>query len=216
MIRFGGPDAAATLAPSAVRWFSSAPGRRYRAATSWACIGATPSCAARGPSLSAAARSSSSSAAPGSPTPPTLASEHCSPPASLVVAWNSRGTVTSIQTGARGRPCPTWPSPLTSHPAGWTAAAVAQRRGGRPRSMLSTALCPVTDSDCGGLWTATGGRRILSLPGGTKQPMPQRDDFIESVRRALAYRVANRCSNPDCHAQTSGPHTEYRFGLPRR
>lgn len=34
----------------------------------------------------------------------------------------------------------------------------------------------------------------------------QRDDFSEAVKRALAARVGNLCSNPDCHALTSGPH----------
>jgi hypothetical protein len=32
-----------------------------------------------------------------------------------------------------------------------------------------------------------------------------RDDFIEEVKRTLAARVGNRCSNPNCHALTSGP-----------
>jgi len=32
-----------------------------------------------------------------------------------------------------------------------------------------------------------------------------RDDFSEDVKRALASRVGNRCSNPDCRALTSGP-----------
>ncbi len=32
-----------------------------------------------------------------------------------------------------------------------------------------------------------------------------RDDFTEDVKRALAQRVANRCSNPECGAVTSGP-----------
>jgi hypothetical protein len=31
------------------------------------------------------------------------------------------------------------------------------------------------------------------------------DDFSESVKRALASRVGNLCSNPDCRAPTSGP-----------
>jgi len=32
-----------------------------------------------------------------------------------------------------------------------------------------------------------------------------RDDFAEEVKRILANRVSNDCSNPDCHAPTSGP-----------
>jgi len=32
-----------------------------------------------------------------------------------------------------------------------------------------------------------------------------RDEFSELTKRILAARVANRCSNPDCRAQTSGP-----------
>lgn len=32
-----------------------------------------------------------------------------------------------------------------------------------------------------------------------------RDDFPEETKRALAARVGNVCSNPDCHASTSGP-----------
>jgi len=32
-----------------------------------------------------------------------------------------------------------------------------------------------------------------------------RDDFSEEVKRALANRVGNDCSNPECHAKTSGP-----------
>ena len=32
-----------------------------------------------------------------------------------------------------------------------------------------------------------------------------RDEFSEQIRRALAQRVANRCSRPDCAAVTSGP-----------
>src|SRR6516225_4310515 len=31
------------------------------------------------------------------------------------------------------------------------------------------------------------------------------DDFAEPVKRALASRVGNLCSNPDCRALTSGP-----------
>lgn len=31
------------------------------------------------------------------------------------------------------------------------------------------------------------------------------DDFSELVKRALAARVGNRCSNPECRALTSGP-----------
>src|SRR5690348_11630549 len=38
--------------------------------------------------------------------------------------------------------------------------------------------------------------------------MPQRDDFSESVKRALAARVGNLCSNPGCRALTSGPHED--------
>jgi hypothetical protein len=32
-----------------------------------------------------------------------------------------------------------------------------------------------------------------------------RDDFSEEVKRTLANRVSNDCSNPECHAPTSGP-----------
>jgi len=32
-----------------------------------------------------------------------------------------------------------------------------------------------------------------------------RDDFLDTVKRLLAARVASRCSNPDCRASTSGP-----------
>lgn len=35
-----------------------------------------------------------------------------------------------------------------------------------------------------------------------------RDDFSEEVKRTLANRVANVCSNPDCHAVTSGPQSD--------
>lgn len=35
-----------------------------------------------------------------------------------------------------------------------------------------------------------------------------RDDFTEEVRRILAARVGNACSNPDCRALTSGPQSD--------
>jgi len=35
--------------------------------------------------------------------------------------------------------------------------------------------------------------------------VPARDDFPEDVKRIVAARVGNRCSNPDCRALTSGP-----------
>jgi hypothetical protein len=35
--------------------------------------------------------------------------------------------------------------------------------------------------------------------------MPTRDDFPEDVKRVLANRAANVCSNPRCGARTSGP-----------
>lgn len=35
-----------------------------------------------------------------------------------------------------------------------------------------------------------------------------RDDFTDEVKRTLAGRVNNLCSNPDCRAQTSGPQTD--------
>ncbi len=38
--------------------------------------------------------------------------------------------------------------------------------------------------------------------------MSLRDDFGEPVKRALAARVGNLCSNPDCRALTSGPHED--------
>src|ERR1700734_8417 len=34
------------------------------------------------------------------------------------------------------------------------------------------------------------------------------DDFPEQIKRTLASRVGNRCSNPDCRALTSGPQNE--------
>ena len=36
----------------------------------------------------------------------------------------------------------------------------------------------------------------------TKQ---MRDDFTEEVKRTMAARTGNACSNPDCRASTSGP-----------
>lgn len=38
--------------------------------------------------------------------------------------------------------------------------------------------------------------------------MSSRDEFPESVKRAIALRVNNRCSNPSCGASTSGPQLE--------
>src|SRR5829696_415121 len=35
-----------------------------------------------------------------------------------------------------------------------------------------------------------------------------RDDFTVRVKRALAYRVGGRCSNPDCQRTTSGPNAD--------
>lgn len=35
-----------------------------------------------------------------------------------------------------------------------------------------------------------------------------RDDFTEDAKRAIANRVANRCSNPECGAVTSGPQVD--------
>jgi hypothetical protein len=32
-----------------------------------------------------------------------------------------------------------------------------------------------------------------------------RDDFLEDVKRNLAFRVSTTCSNPDCRADTAGP-----------
>lgn len=40
-----------------------------------------------------------------------------------------------------------------------------------------------------------------SIPG-------QRDDFTTAIKRIVAERVNYRCSNPECRAQTSGPHTD--------
>jgi hypothetical protein len=37
---------------------------------------------------------------------------------------------------------------------------------------------------------------------------PMRDDFTEEVKRILANRVANNCSNPECRAVTSGPQSD--------
>lgn len=39
-------------------------------------------------------------------------------------------------------------------------------------------------------------------------PTCSRDDFPESIKRALAARVNHRCSNPGCGAPTSGPQVE--------
>jgi hypothetical protein len=39
-------------------------------------------------------------------------------------------------------------------------------------------------------------------------PVSLRDDFPEPTKRILAARVNQRCSNPDCCAQTSGPQIE--------
>jgi hypothetical protein len=36
----------------------------------------------------------------------------------------------------------------------------------------------------------------------------QRDEFPEATKRAIAARVAYRCSNPDCRAPTAGPQVE--------
>src|ERR1700680_2722617 len=36
----------------------------------------------------------------------------------------------------------------------------------------------------------------------------QRDEFTEAAKRAIAARVAYRCSNPDCRAPTAGPQVE--------
>lgn len=38
--------------------------------------------------------------------------------------------------------------------------------------------------------------------------MSQRDDFAEKVKAVISARVGYRCSNPECRAQTSGPHTD--------
>jgi hypothetical protein len=35
-----------------------------------------------------------------------------------------------------------------------------------------------------------------------------RDDFSDVIKRILSQRVANRCSNPDCRAQTCGPQVD--------
>jgi hypothetical protein len=35
-----------------------------------------------------------------------------------------------------------------------------------------------------------------------------RDDFLEPVKRILANRVNNQCSNPDCRSPTSGPQSD--------
>src|SRR5436189_6308419 len=39
------------------------------------------------------------------------------------------------------------------------------------------------------------------------------DAFVEAVICATAARVANRCSNPNCRALTSGPHNDRRKSL---
>src|SRR5215831_18738142 len=40
-----------------------------------------------------------------------------------------------------------------------------------------------------------------------------RDDFTEDVKRILAARVGNRCSNPKCRALTSGPQDDPKKAL---
>jgi hypothetical protein len=40
-----------------------------------------------------------------------------------------------------------------------------------------------------------------------------RDDFSEEVKRALANRVSNDCSNPECRAPTSGPQSDSNKAL---
>ena len=35
-----------------------------------------------------------------------------------------------------------------------------------------------------------------------------REDFSETTKRILGQRVGNRCSNPDCHAPTTGPQVD--------
>lgn len=40
-----------------------------------------------------------------------------------------------------------------------------------------------------------------------------RDDFNEDVKRAVAARAGNRCSNPDCRALTSGPQVDITKSL---
>src|SRR4051812_28846075 len=35
-----------------------------------------------------------------------------------------------------------------------------------------------------------------------------RDDFSQNIKRALADRVSNRCSRPECRAATSGPQND--------
>src|SRR6516165_8691927 len=37
---------------------------------------------------------------------------------------------------------------------------------------------------------------------------PKRDEFLLRVKRILCDRVNSRCSNPDCRAQWSGPHSD--------
>src|SRR5207244_12317808 len=39
------------------------------------------------------------------------------------------------------------------------------------------------------------------------------DAFVEAVTCATAARVADRCSNPNCRALTSGPHNDRRRSL---
>ncbi len=41
------------------------------------------------------------------------------------------------------------------------------------------------------------------------------DAFVEAVICATAARVANRCSNPNCRALTSGPHNDRTSRPPR-
>src|SRR5215475_12149129 len=71
--------------------------------------------------------------------------------------------------------------------------AIAER--GRPTADSTDAGSPVADPV---QWKET-----MKSSG-----PPSRDDFLEAIKRTLAARVNNCCSNPDCGAQTSGPQVD--------
>jgi len=49
---------------------------------------------------------------------------------------------------------------------------------------------------------------LPSTSGPTNNVPLMRDDFSENLKRALAARVGNVCSNPTCSSHTSGPHVD--------
>jgi hypothetical protein len=50
----------------------------------------------------------------------------------------------------------------------------------------------------------------LDEPNGEPEPQQHvgRDEFTESVKNTLAWRVGGLCSNRDCMQATKGPHTD--------